>query len=215
MSAKTIYYSVLAVLAAAGATIAEALGGWDTALQTLVILMAIDYVTGILCAIVWKRSPKTTDGTFESKASLKGLIRKGAVLLVVYVATRLDMLMGTDITRLAVIMFFIANDGLSIVENLGIMGVPMPQVVRDAFTLLRQKSEPAPAAPAPADPAAAELPEIQGEPLDLSAAAWPDGDPEEDGAPASGQPPDGEVLQPYTFGPGDPADEGHEEHPEN
>ena len=211
MSAKAIYYSALAVLAAAGATIAEALGGWDTALQTLVILMAIDYVTGILCAIVWKRSPKTKDGTFESKASLKGLIRKGAVLLVVYVATRLDMLMGTDITRLAVIMFFIANDGLSIIENLGIMGVPMPQVVKDAFTLLRQKSEPAPAAPPPADPADAELPEIQEEEL----AAEELDDPDDAAAPDPDHPPDEDVLQPYTYGPGDPADEGHEEHPED
>ena len=153
MSAKAIYYSALAVLAVVGTTVAEALGGWDTALQTLVILMAIDYGTGILCALVWKRSPKTKDGTFESKASLKGLIRKGAALLVVLIATRLDLLMGTTVTRLAVIMFFIANDGLSIIENLGIMGVPMPQVIKDAFALLRQQSEPeAPAAPEPDHP---------------------------------------------------------------
>lgn len=144
MNAKVCYYGVLAAIAATGATIAEALGGWDTALQTLVILMAIDYATGILCALVWKRSPKTKDGTFESLASLKGLIRKGAVLMVVLIATRLDLLMNTDFTRLMVIMFFVANDGLSIIENLGIMGVPMPQVIRDAFALLRKKSEPEP-----------------------------------------------------------------------
>ncbi len=152
MNAKLIYYSALAVFATAGATIAEALGGWDTALQTLVIFMAIDYVTGILCALIWKRSPKSTDGTFESKASLKGLIRKGAILLVVLVAARLDMLMGTEV-RLAVILFFIANDGFSIIENLGIMGVPMPQPVKDAFALLRKKSEgvPIPAVTAPAE----------------------------------------------------------------
>lgn len=142
MKAKLIYYSALAVVATAGAAIAEMLGGWDTALQTLVILMAIDYGTGILCALVWKRSPKTQDGSFESKASLKGLIRKGAILLVVLIAARLDLLMGTDFTRLAVIMFFIANDGLSIIENLGIMGVPMPEVVKNAFALLRKQSEP-------------------------------------------------------------------------
>lgn len=153
MNARLIYYSALAVLAAAGATLAEALGGWDTALQTLVIFMAIDYVTGILCALIWKRSPKSTDGTFESKASLKGLIRKGAILLVVLVAARLDMLMGTEVTRLAVILFFIANDGFSIIENLGIMGIPMPQPVKNAFALLRKKSEgvPIPAVTAPAE----------------------------------------------------------------
>lgn len=141
MQAKLTYYGVLAVLATTGAAITEALGGWDTALQTLVVLMAIDYVTGLLCALIWKKSPKTADGTFESKASLKGLIRKGAILLVVYIAARLDLLMHTDITRLAVIMFFIANDGFSIIENLGIIGVPLPEIVKNAFALLREQSD--------------------------------------------------------------------------
>ena len=142
MNAKTIYYSALAVLATVGAGIAEALGGWDTALQTLVILMAIDYITGVLCALVWRKSPKSKDGTFESKASLKGLIRKGAILLTVYIAARLDTLMGTQITRTAVILFFVANDGFSIIENLGIMGVPLPTVIKNAFALLRKQAEP-------------------------------------------------------------------------
>ena len=75
MNAKAMYYSALAVLAAIGTTVAEALGGWDTALQTLVILMAIDYLTGLLCALIWRKSPKTESGAFESKASIKGLIR--------------------------------------------------------------------------------------------------------------------------------------------
>ena len=141
MNVKAVYYSTLAVLAAIGTTIAEALGGRDTALQTLVILMAIDYLTGLLCALIWRKSPKTESGAFESKASIKGLIRKGAILLVVYIAAQLDRLMGTSVTRLAVIMFFIANDGFSIIENLGIMGVPMPEGVKNAFALLRQQGE--------------------------------------------------------------------------
>ena len=138
MNVKAAYYLILAAIAAAGATVAEALGGWDTSLQTLVVLMAIDYVTGILCAAVWKKSPKSESGAFESKASLKGLIRKGAILLVVYIATRLDVMTGTTITRTAVIMFFIANDGFSIIENIGIMGVPMPPQIKNAFALLRK-----------------------------------------------------------------------------
>lgn len=156
MQAKIIYYSALAVLAAAGATIAEALGGWDTALRTLIILMAIDYATGILCAVVWRKSPKSETGAFESKASLKGLIRKGAILLVVFIAARLDMLMGTEVARLAVIMFFCANDGFSIIENLGIMGIPMPDIIKNGFELLRKQSTPAtpiPEVTAPAESA--------------------------------------------------------------
>lgn len=142
MNAKTVFHAALAGLAALGAVVTQALGGWDTALQTLVILMAIDYVTGVLCALIWRRSPKSADGAFESKTSLKGLIRKGAILLVVYIAARLDQLMGTQVTRLAVILFFIANDGFSILENLGIMGVPLPKIVRNAFALLREQAEP-------------------------------------------------------------------------
>lgn len=141
MDAKEIYYATLGGIAVVGTVIAEALGGWDAGLKTLVIFMAIDYITGILCALVWKRSPKSETGAFESKASLKGLIRKCAVLVLVYVAALLDTLTGQKIVRTAVIMFFIANDGFSIIENLGIMGVPMPDVVKNAFELLRNNSD--------------------------------------------------------------------------
>lgn len=140
MNIKSIYYLILAAIAAAGTFLAEALGGWDNALETLVILMGIDYLTGVLCAVVWHRSPKTPSGTFDSRAGLKGLIRKGGILLVVFIATKLDALTGTDVVRTAVILFFIANDGMSIIENLGIMGVPMPQIVKDGFAALRKQS---------------------------------------------------------------------------
>lgn len=141
MNAKTIYYTILGAIAAVGTTIAQALGGWDTSLKTLIIFMAIDYVTGILCALVWQKSPKSETGAFESKASLKGLIRKGAILLIVYIAALLDEMTGHPVARTAVILFFVANDGFSIIENLGIMGVPMPEVIRNAFEMLRGKAE--------------------------------------------------------------------------
>ena len=141
MNAKAIYIATLGGIAAVGTIIAEALGGWDTALRILVILMAIDYCTGVLCALVWQKSPKTETGAFESKASLKGLIRKCAVLILVYIGALLDELTEQHIVRTAVIMFFIANDGFSIIENLGIMGVPLPEIVKNAFELLRSKPE--------------------------------------------------------------------------
>lgn len=141
MTAKTIYYTALGGISTAGALIADALGGWDTGLQTLVALMAVDYVTGVLCALVWKKSPKTTDGAFESKTSFKGLLRKMTVLLCVLVACRVDGYTGTDLARNAVILFFIVNDGLSIVENLGIMGVPIPPALKNAFEALKNNAE--------------------------------------------------------------------------
>ena len=139
MNAKEIYYASLGGIAVVGTIIAEALGGWDTSLKVLIIFIAIDYLTGILCALVWKKSPKSESGAFESKASLKGLIRKCAVLILVYIGALLDELTEQTIVRTAVIIFFIANDGFSIIENLGIMGVPMPDVVKNAFELLQMK----------------------------------------------------------------------------
>ena len=144
MTAKTIYYTALGGASAVGAVIANALGGWDTWLQTLVALMAVDYVTGVLCALVWKKSPKSTDGAFESNASFQGLLRKMAILLCVLIACRVDVYTGTELARDAVILFFIANDGLSIVENLGIMGVPIPPAIQNAFAALKGKAETTP-----------------------------------------------------------------------
>lgn len=141
MNAKQIYYIVLAALAAAGAGIAEALGGWDAPLKMLVIMMGIDYITGVLCAAVWHNSPKTPSGAYDSRIGLKGLLRKGTILLVVLIAAELDDVMGTTITRTAVILFFIANDGFSIIENLGIMGVPFPETLKHAFEVLRKQSD--------------------------------------------------------------------------
>lgn len=141
MSAKAVYLTTLGGIAAVGTIIAEALGGWDTSLKVLIIFMAIDYITGILCALVWKKSPKSESGAFESKASLKGLIRKCAVLILVYIGALLDELTEQHIVRTAVIIFFIANDGFSIIENLGIMGVPMPEAIKNAFELLQMKKE--------------------------------------------------------------------------
>ena len=140
MSAKQIYYIVLAALAAVGTSVAQALGGWDAPLKMLVVMMGIDYITGVLCAAVWHNSPKTPTGAYDSRIGLKGLLRKGAILLVVLISAELDDVMGTTITRTAVILFFIANDGFSIIENLGIMGVPFPDSLKRAFEVLRKQS---------------------------------------------------------------------------
>ena len=137
---QAIFYSALGALSAAGSVLAQSLGGWDTMLQVLVTLMAIDYALGVVLALVWKRSNKTADGSFESRASVKGLFRKCGILLCVLIAARLDPLFGSEgYSRGTVILFFLANEGLSVVENLGVMGLPMPQVLKDAFLALRDK----------------------------------------------------------------------------
>lgn len=137
--AKILFFSVLT---ATGAVLEKALGGWDKSLQTLVAFMAVDYILGIVIALVWKKSQKTQNGKFQSSISLKGLFRKCGVLTFVYMAVQLDMLIGNSgYIRTAVILFFISNEGFSIIENLGIMGLPMPEVVKNAFEALKKQSE--------------------------------------------------------------------------
>lgn len=140
-SAKSIYYTVLAGIAAIGGVASQYLGGWDQLTQLLAWAMAIDYLTGALCAAVWHKSPKTATGGYESRAGFKGLIRKGVIVLIVMIAAELDKLAGTTAMRTATILFFSANDGMSILENLGIMGVPYPPALKNAFEVLRRKSE--------------------------------------------------------------------------
>ena len=124
-----------------GGVIASLFGGWDTALQTLVIFMAIDYITGLVVAGVFHASPKSRTGALESRAGWKGLIRKGETLLIVLVACRLDAVMATSFVRDAVVIGFICNETISIVENAGLMGLPIPAALTKAVDILKQRSE--------------------------------------------------------------------------
>lgn len=124
-----------------GSAIAALFGGWDEALMTLVIFMVIDYVSGLIVAGVFHTSKKTESGTLESRAGWKGLCRKGVTLLFVLVAHRLDMAIGVDYIRNAVIIGFMANELISIVENAGLMGIPLPKVIQNAIDILTEKSE--------------------------------------------------------------------------
>lgn len=133
---KNILISIIGVI---GSAIASAFGGWTTGLTTLVIFMAIDYVTGLIVAGVFHKSTKTETGTLESRAGFKGLCRKGAMLLVVLVAYRLDLAVGTAYIKDAVIIAFIANEAISIIENAGLMGVPMNDTIKNAIDVLQKK----------------------------------------------------------------------------
>ena len=123
MDAVHIKNCVLAAFAAVGTVAAQALGGWDAAMQVLVALMAADYLTGVLVAAVWQRSRKTESGALDSKAGYIGLLKKGMILLVVW----LGVLVG--------------NEGLSLLENLGLMGVPFPAFLERALEALREQGD--------------------------------------------------------------------------
>lgn len=128
-------------LGAVGAGVAGLFGGWDAALTTLVIFMALDYITGIVVGGVFRNSPKTKTGALESKAGLKGLFRKGGMLLTVLVACRLDLLIGYHFIRDAVVIALVSNESLSIIENLGLMGVPVPAPILNAIEVLKNKTD--------------------------------------------------------------------------
>lgn len=130
-----------AILGAVGSGVAAFFGGWDSALGTLVLLMALDYLSGVLVAGVFRKSKKTASGALESGVGWKGLCRKAMTLVFVLAAHRLDLALGVDYLRTAVIIGFLANELLSLVENAGLMGLPLPRAVTLAVELLTRREE--------------------------------------------------------------------------
>ena len=129
------------IIGAVGAAITYLYGGWNAAMVTLFIFMAIDYICGLTVAGVFKKSHKTETGALESRAGWKGLCRKGVTLLIVLVAYRLDLVMGTTVLKDGVVIAFIVNEAISIIENAGLMGVKIPKLLADAIDVLNKKGE--------------------------------------------------------------------------
>ena len=115
-------------------TIVYLLGGIDIALQSLLIVIVIDYLTGIASAIYNKE--------LSSKMGFKGIIKKFSYLLVVALSVVIDNLLGqSGLIRTLVIYFFVANDGLSIIENMAEMNIKLPQKLIDALEQIKKKGE--------------------------------------------------------------------------
>lgn len=133
--------SICTGIGVVGSFVASLFGGWDAGLKTLILFMAIDYTSGLLVAGIFHNSNKTNTGTLESIAGWKGLCRKGMSLLFVLIAYHLDLALGVEYIRDAVIIGFMANELISIVENAGLMGLPLPAVITNAIDVLTKKSE--------------------------------------------------------------------------
>lgn len=133
--------TLCATFGVVGSLIASAFGGWSASLTTLLVFMLIDYVTGLIVAGIFHKSPKTENGGLESKAGLKGLIRKCVVLVLVLVGHRLDIEIGSSYIRDAVCIAFIVNETISIVENAGLMGLPIPKVITKSIEVLQNKNK--------------------------------------------------------------------------
>lgn len=129
------------IIGAIGSVVAGLFGGWSASLTTLCIFMAIDYVTGIVVAGVFHSSPKTETGALESQTCIKGLFRKCYVLVLVLVAHRLDLEIGGCYLRDGVCIAFMASEAISIIENCGLMGMPVPETLKNAIDILKTKKE--------------------------------------------------------------------------
>ena len=123
-----------------GAAVTALFGGWDGALYVLGFLMIIDYVTGLVVAAVFHKSPKSANGGLESNAGLKGLARKVGILAMVAAAHLVDRMFGSNVFRDGVAIAFCANEVISIVENAGLMGLPIPKFVTKMIDVLRSKA---------------------------------------------------------------------------
>lgn len=109
-------------------------GGFDVALQSLLIVMIIDYISGIASAFYNKE--------LSSKVGLKGIIKKFSYLLIIALSVIIDNLLGqSGIVRTVVIYFFVANDGLSILENIAELDVKLPQKLVDSLEQIKKKGE--------------------------------------------------------------------------
>ena len=124
-----------------GGAISSFIGGVDEPLVALLLFMLADYITGMIVGGVFKNSAKTEDGGLESRAGWKGLVRKFSTLILVVVAARLDIILDTDYIRSMVVFAFLANELLSIIENVGLMGVKIPKVLSNAISVLNRRGD--------------------------------------------------------------------------
>lgn len=119
------------VFALVGGSITAVLGGWDLALQVLVLFVVLDYITGLVAA--WYRK------VLNSQVGFRGICKKVLLFIPVAICYALDQVIGQEILRSLAIFFYIANEGLSITENLGLCGVPVPEPLMGALEQLGKR----------------------------------------------------------------------------
>lgn len=124
-----------------GGLITALFGGWDSSLTTLFAFGCVDFVTGVIVALVFKKSPKTASGGLKSSKMAEGLFRKIMIFILVAVGHRIDLMFGTEYIMSGICIAFMVNELISIVENAGLMGVPIPEVLKKAIDILDSKKE--------------------------------------------------------------------------
>ncbi len=123
-----------------GTFLLDAFGGWHTDITTLVIFMALDYILGIVAGLFGK-SDKTLYGGLSAHVAFLGIVKKIITLMMIMVCHRMDLLIGTDYIRSTAIIGFCVTELLSMMENVGRIGIPLPSIIIKAIDILKGRSE--------------------------------------------------------------------------
>lgn len=138
---KVTFAALNGVFSFGCALFASLFGGWSQGLATLIILMVLDYITGLMVAAIFHKSGKSGTGALSSAAGLKGIAKKVACLILVVVAYQMDKLLGVGIIRDTATIALCVNEIISLLENIGLMGVKYPTVMSKALDILQDKVE--------------------------------------------------------------------------
>ena len=132
---KEFWNSIQLVFTMIGGWLGYFLGGYDGLLYALVVFMAADYITGVMCAI--------SDKKLSSAVGFKGICRKVLILMLVGIANLLDVqVIGTGaVLRTAVIFFYLSNEGVSLLENAAHLGLPIPEKLKEVLAQLHERAE--------------------------------------------------------------------------
>ena len=137
---KNKYY-ILTLIGSIGSIFSYLFGGYDKLLIALIVFMVIDFLSGLILAIVFKNSNKTKNGRLSSEAGIKGLAKKIFILFIVAVGAQLDLVLGVTFVKDGVVVAFISMEGLSILENVALAGVPVPKLIKNALEVLNKKDD--------------------------------------------------------------------------
>lgn len=136
---KALYLPVVISFSFLCSGLLSLFGGWTQALSTLLVLLALDYITGLMVAGIFHKSRKSESGSLSSVAGLKGIAKKIATLILVIVAYQMDKLLVTTIIKDAVCIALCVNEIISLLENLGLMGVKYPKIIEKALDILKDR----------------------------------------------------------------------------
>src|SRR5690554_359443 len=132
---------IIMIFGSIGSLLSFLLGGFDSVMIALLIFMVIDFLSGLILAIVFKKSKKTESGRLSSQAGILGLTKKIFILFLVAVSTQLDIILGKTFIRDGTVIGFISMEGISIIENASLAGLPIPKVIKNALEIISKKEK--------------------------------------------------------------------------